>query len=82
MFADLKVSTRLAVAFGTIQTPMIDRLVGESQTDNAQRDWLAGLHPIGRIGNSEEAAQAVIALLENPFITGSVLTVDGGWTAQ
>jgi len=71
-----------AVAFGTIQTPMIDRMVGEAQTDNAQRDWLAGLHPIGRIGTTEEAAQAVIALLENPFITGSILTVDGGWTAQ
>jgi len=71
-----------AVAFGTIQTPMVDRLVGEAKTDNAQRDWLTGLHPIGRVGTAEEAAQAVIALLENPFITGSVLTVDGGWTAQ
>src|SRR6266550_2399183 len=71
-----------AVAFGTIDTPMVDRLVGESQTNNAQRDWLAGLHPIGRIGTTEEAAQAVIALLENPFITGSILAVDGGWTAQ
>src|SRR5438309_1400830 len=71
-----------AVAFGTIQTPMIVRMVGEAQTDDAQRDWLAGLHPIGRIGTTEEAAQAVIALLENPFITGSILTVDGGWTAQ
>src|SRR5205807_8261 len=48
-----------AVAFGTIQTPMIDRMVGEAQTDNAQRDWLASLHPIGRIGTTEEAAQAV-----------------------
>src|SRR2546421_7234242 len=71
-----------AVAFGTIQTPMVDRLVGEAKTDNAQRDWLTGLHPIGRVGTAEEAAQAVIALLENPFITGSILTVDGGWTAQ
>ena len=71
-----------AVAFGTIQTPMVNRLVGESKTDNAQRDWLASLQPIGRIGTTEEAAQAVIALLENPFITGSILTVDGGWTAQ
>jgi NAD(P)-dependent dehydrogenase (short-subunit alcohol dehydrogenase family) len=61
---------------------MIDRMVGESQTGNAQRDWLASLHPIGRFGTSEEAAQAVISLLENPFITGSVLTVDGSWTAQ
>jgi len=71
-----------AIAFGTIDTPMVDRLVGESQTNNAQRDWLVGLHPVGRLGTVQEAAQAVIALLENPFITGSILSVDGGWTAQ
>jgi len=71
-----------AIAFGTIQTPMVDRMVGEAKTNNSQRDWLAGLHPVGRLGTVEEAAQAVIALLENPFITGTVLSVDGGWTAQ
>jgi NAD(P)-dependent dehydrogenase (short-subunit alcohol dehydrogenase family) len=37
---------------------------------------------VGRVGTSEEVAQAVIALLENAFITGATLTVDGGWTAQ
>jgi len=42
-----------------------------AKTNNAQRDWLAGMHPVGRIGTVEEAAQAVVALLENPFITGS-----------
>src|SRR6058998_2046965 len=66
-----------AVAFGTIQTPMVDRMVGEAKTNNTQRDWLAGIHPVGRLGTVEEAAQGVIALLENPFITGSVLAVDG-----
>ena len=71
-----------AVAFGTIQTPMVNRMVGAAQTDNAQRDQLTGMQPMGRIGTTEEAAQAVIALLENPYITGSILTVDGGWTAQ
>jgi len=71
-----------AVAFGTIQTPMVDRMVGEAKTNNSQRDWLAGLHPVGRLGTVEEAAQAVIALLENSFITGAILSVDGGWTAQ
>jgi NAD(P)-dependent dehydrogenase (short-subunit alcohol dehydrogenase family) len=71
-----------AVAFGTIQTPMIDRMVGQAQTDNAQRDWLKSVHPVGRLGTVEKAVQAVVALLENPFITGSILTVDGGWTAQ
>ena len=71
-----------AVAFGAIQTPMLDRFIGEAKTNNPQRDWLAGVHPVGRIGTVEEAAQAVLALLENSFITGTVLTVDGGWTAQ
>jgi NAD(P)-dependent dehydrogenase (short-subunit alcohol dehydrogenase family) len=40
------------------------------------------MHPVGRIGTVEEAAQAVVVLLQNPFITGSILTADGGWTAQ
>ncbi len=71
-----------AVAFGGIETPMLDRFVGEGKTNNPQRDWLKGVHPIGRLGTVEEAAQAVVALLENSFITGSILTVDGGWTAQ
>ncbi|MEI6078952.1 MAG: SDR family oxidoreductase [Verrucomicrobiota bacterium] len=71
-----------AVAFGAVQTPMLNRFVGEHTLNNPQRDWLAGVHPVGRVGTTEEAAQAVIALLENPFITGTVLTVDGGWTAQ
>jgi NAD(P)-dependent dehydrogenase (short-subunit alcohol dehydrogenase family) len=71
-----------AVAFGAIQTPMMDRFIGEAKTENPQRDWLASVHPVGRIGTTDEAAQAVIALLDNAFITGTVLTVDGGWTAQ
>ena len=71
-----------AVAFGAIKTPMLNRFVGEHTDNNPQRDWLAGVHPVGRIGTTDEAAKSVIALLENPFITGAVLTVDGGWTAQ
>ena len=34
--------------------------------------------PLGRIGTPEETAQAALALLENPFITGQVLGVNGG----
>ena len=57
-----------AVAPGVIQTPMVDRFVGANT--------------VGRIGTTDEVAQATIALLENAFITGSILNVDGGWTAQ
>ena len=41
-------------------------------------------HPIGRIGQPEEVAEA-IAFLVSPaasFITGAPLMVDGEWTAQ
>jgi NAD(P)-dependent dehydrogenase (short-subunit alcohol dehydrogenase family) len=71
-----------AVAPGAIQTDMLDRFIGEAKSDNPNRDWLTSLHPVGRIGTIGETALAVIALLENPFITGTTLTVDGGWTAQ
>lgn len=71
-----------AVAPAAIQTPMMDRFVGEASAENPQRAWLESIHPVGRIGTVPEVTLAVLALLENPFITGTSLTVDGGWTAQ
>ena len=34
--------------------------------------------PLGRIGEAEDVARAVLFLAEQPFITGEILTVDGG----
>ena len=41
-------------------------------------------YPIGRIGNAEEVAEAVYFLASEKasFITGTLLPVDGGYTAQ
>lgn len=39
-------------------------------------------HPIGRLGQPEEVAHAIIFLCENEFVTGSTVMVDGGYTAQ
>lgn len=44
----------------------------------AQRAELTALHPRGRLGKPEDIAQAVLFLLDAPWITGTVLTVDGG----
>ncbi|AOW14193.1 short-chain dehydrogenase [Hydrogenophaga crassostreae] len=66
-----------AVAPGYIDTPLLSLL------DDATRQALIQMHPIGRLGRSEEVANAALFLLcdESSFVTGSNLLVDGGFTA-
>jgi NAD(P)-dependent dehydrogenase (short-subunit alcohol dehydrogenase family) len=69
-----------SVAPGSIDTDMVDRLVGK---EGDRRNWLLSLHPVGRFGASEEIAAAVLYLASDAakFTTGTTLLVDGGWTA-
>ena len=69
-----------SVAPGSIDTDMVDRLVGQ---EGDRRNWLLSLHPVGRLGDSEEIAAAVLYLASDAakFTTGTTLLVDGGWTA-
>ncbi|MGQ0792717.1 MAG: SDR family oxidoreductase [Deltaproteobacteria bacterium] len=64
-----------------IETEMVDRFVGR---EGEIRDQLAAMHPIGRMGKSEEIASAALYLCSDgaSFITGQSLTIDGGFTAQ
>ncbi|HEX5782694.1 MAG TPA: SDR family oxidoreductase [Solirubrobacteraceae bacterium] len=64
---------------GLIATPMSAR----AQEDEAIRARLGKLQPLtGDFGRPEDVAEAVLHLATSPFTTGSVLTVDGGWTAR
>ena len=71
-----------AVAPGVIETDIMEGVVeGDGR---AMLRSFGSLHPIGRIGQPSEVAEA-IAFLASPassFITGAILMVDGGWTAQ
>ena len=40
----------------------------------------ARVSPAGRAGRPDDVARALLFLVENPFITGETLMVDGGWT--
>jgi NAD(P)-dependent dehydrogenase (short-subunit alcohol dehydrogenase family) len=65
------------VAPGTIHTAMIDRFAGG---DERVLQQFAENEPIGRLGTSEEVAEAVVWLCSDSssFVTGAVLSVDGG----
>ena len=66
-----------AVAPGSIDTDMVARFPSEAQ------NWLIAQHPVGRLGTSEEIAAAVLYLASDAakFTTGTILAVDGGWSA-
>ena len=58
-----------AVAPGIIKTPM-----HKPET----HAFLAGLHPVGRMGEVQEIVDAVLYLDGAGFVTGEILHVDGG----
>jgi 2-keto-3-deoxy-L-fuconate dehydrogenase len=67
-----------AVCPGTIDTPWVQRLVSEA---GESMDALRARQLMGRLGTPEEVADAVLYLTTAEFVTGSILTVDGGLTA-
>lgn len=64
-----------AAAFGAIDTAMNHFL------DEEETTALLGEIPAGRLGTPEEAAALIYDLAVNhPYLTGQVITMDGGWT--
>lgn len=77
-YADQKIRVN-AIGPGYINTPLV-----MNSLDKTALDGLVGLHPIGRLGESEEIA-ALILWLASPqasFVTGAYYPADGGYLAQ
>ena len=73
-----------AICPGTIVTPMVDNLLEQSGDVEGTREFFTSLHPIGRLGRPQEIAHAVLFLCDDKieFMTGTMLSVDGGWIAK
>ena len=70
------------IAPGSIHTPMLDmaaNLFVPEDPDQAIADW-GKMHPLGRVGQSEEVANLVLFLAsdDSSFCTGGCYRVDGG----
>ncbi|AKK30955.1 SDR family NAD(P)-dependent oxidoreductase [Mycobacterium sp. EPa45] len=61
-----------AVALGVVSTPM---------HDPSTHDILAQLNPLRRLGDIDDAVEAVLYLEQAGFVTGEILHVDGGQSA-
>lgn len=72
-----------SVAPAVIDTPLSRFSMSTAKDPDAMRQWRLQRHPMGRIGEVDEVARAIAFLAsdEASFITGTVLMIDGGWTA-
>lgn len=70
--SDIRVN---AIAPGAIDTPMLQEFTAE------ELEALANEIPLGRIGKPEDVAKAVSFLISDDasYITGQILSVNGGW---
>lgn len=74
-----------AICPGTIETPMVvDEFLGKVEDRVAAENFLLSLHPIGRFGKPEEVAHTVLFLCDDNvgFMTGNMISIDGGWNAK
>lgn len=73
-----------AICPGTIVTPMVDEMLDGMPDRDAGEELFKSFHPIGRLGKPDEIAHAVLFLCDDNigFMTGTMLSVDGGWIAR
>jgi 2-keto-3-deoxy-L-fuconate dehydrogenase len=74
-----------AICPGTVETPFVEGYLEKFHSHNKEetRAELRARQPIGRLGQPQEIASMVryLASDEAAFISGSLFTIDGGWTA-
>jgi len=69
-----------AVAPGHVETPMFNRVIGDNQD---VKTAVAGMIPLGRVGEPREIGDAIIFMTSDKasFLTGEIITIDGGLAA-
>jgi NAD(P)-dependent dehydrogenase (short-subunit alcohol dehydrogenase family) len=69
---------------GTTETPLVKAAVERAADPAAARRALEEVRPANRLGRPDEIAAGILYLAsdDSPYATGSILSIDGGYTAQ
>jgi len=74
-----------AICPGAVETPMVvEDIFGVVEDREAVEQYILSLHPMGRMGQPKEIAHSILFLVDDNigFMTGTMLSVDGGWIAR
>lgn len=73
-----------AICPGGIWTPMMDRFMERAEDKVAAENYMKSFYPMDRLGKDSEIANAVLFLCDDKikFMTGTMLSVDGGFIAK
>jgi NAD(P)-dependent dehydrogenase (short-subunit alcohol dehydrogenase family) len=63
---------------GVIATDVWSTLYGGDETAKEQLAGIASILPVGRVGTADDIAKAVSFLVDNTYVNGISLVVDGG----
>ena len=69
---------------GRVLTPLVEKVISDSEDPEATRRVLSDDRPLRRMGKPEDIAAGILFLAsdETPYATGTILSIDGGYTAQ
>ncbi|WP_442579871.1 SDR family NAD(P)-dependent oxidoreductase [Mesorhizobium sp. ASY16-5R] len=73
-----------SVAPGSVDTPFLTRYLDSQPDPVAAERAIKAAHPMGRIGSPQEIAEVIAFLASDAssFITGAILSADGGYVAR
>lgn len=73
----------VSICPGTTRTPLVEAAIRAAEDPEQHEKWLASSRPAKRLGAEEEIARTIVFVAGDavPYLTGSEVVIDGGYTA-